>query len=148
LKTGCAILVGAFAALFSAPRAPAQTPPAGTNVANIAGATFTRAGVSDSAASNVVLTRVLATYLLRVTPPGTVASPAFSLTGAPGDTLYARVTVENLGNAPDSVAMAATMLSPSSFAAASVVFFLDANANLRFDPGEDDPSFLALGAGA
>jgi uncharacterized repeat protein (TIGR01451 family) len=94
--------------------------------------------------SNTTATRVAATYLLQVTPAGTVAAPAYVLFGAPGDTLYARVNVENLGNAPDSVSMAATELPPSSLTVASVVFFLDANLNNRFDAGEDDPAFLAI----
>lgn len=147
LKTSCAILAAALTGLFFVPGSFAQTTPAGTNIANIAVATLTRPGASDSVSSNVAITRVLATYLLRVTPPGSVAAPAFSLTGAPGDTLYARVVVENLGNGVDSVSMASATLPPSSLTVATVVFFLDLNANSRFDPGEDNPSFLALQSG-
>jgi outer membrane protein OmpA-like peptidoglycan-associated protein len=141
------MLVVALAALFFVPKSLAQTTPAGTNVTNLAAATFTRPGASDSTLSNTTLTRVLETYLLRVTPPGSVATPAFSLFGAPGDTLYTRITVENLGNAPDSVAMASTELPPSTLSVASVVFFFDGNANGRLDAGEDDPSFLAIASG-
>lgn len=148
MKTSCAILSVVLFALFSASFVAAQTTPAGSNIANTATASFSRASASDSVLSNTALTRVLQAYLLRITPPGTVATPAFSLAGAPGDTLYARVTVENLGNGPDSVAMAAATLPPSGFAVATVVFFLDVNVNGRFDLGEDDPSFLVLGGGA
>ncbi len=147
-RIACVMLALAFASLFFVPNALAQTTPAGTNVTNSASASFARPGGVDSVLSNVTLNRVLATYLLRIAPPGTVATPAFSLTGAPGDTLYARVTVDNLGNAPDSVSMASSVLPPSTLAVANVVFFLDANANNRFDAGEDDPAFLALASGS
>ncbi|MCI0450888.1 MAG: OmpA family protein [Candidatus Latescibacteria bacterium] len=130
------------------PSARAQTTPAGTNVANISAATFTRPGATDSVVSNPVVTRVLAVHQLGVTPPGTVLAPAFSLTGTPGDTLYTRITLANLGNGPDSVSMAYAALPPSTLAPANVVFFLDLNANNRFDAGEDNPSFLALASTA
>ncbi len=141
------MLALALAALFFVPNARAQTTPAGTNITNLAGATFSEPSGTGATASNATLTRVLATYLLRVTPPGSVAAPAFSLFGAPGDTLYARIAVDNLGNAPDSVAMASATLPPSTLTVANVIFFLDANANNRFDAGEDDPAFLALAMG-
>jgi outer membrane protein OmpA-like peptidoglycan-associated protein len=145
----CAILAALFALAAVHPAvSTAQVSPAGTMIPNTARAAFTVGALADTAASNTVQTRVLAVYGLRISPPGTAATPAFSLAGLPGDTLVCRLTLHNLGNAPDSVAMSHAMLAPSAFAAAGVVFFLDANGNARVDPGEDDPAFLSLAIGA
>ena len=127
--------------------ARAQVTPAGTNVVNTATADYTNASANDFSLSNSVNTRVLETYLLRVGPGGTVAAPAFQLSAAPGDTVYCRLTLDNLGNAPDSASMAAANLPPSSFVTPGVIFFFDGNSNGRFDPGENDPAFLSLLAG-
>ncbi len=147
--TTCAILALAAAALlvpFAAPRA--QVTPAGTDIVNTAGATYVNAFANELSLSNSVTTRVLETYLLRIGPPGTVATPAFQLSAVPGDTVYCRLLLDNLGNAPDSASMSAGNLPPSSFATPGVIFFLDGNGNGRFDPGENDPAFLSLLAGA
>jgi len=127
--------------------ARAQVTPGGTDIQNTAQAVFTETGTVITAASNTVSTLVLTTFGLRLTPPGTVAAPAFALLAAPGDTVYCRLSLENLGNAPDSVAMSNASLPPSTIAPAAAIFFRDANANLRLDPGEDNPSFLVVGAG-
>ncbi|HEU4365058.1 MAG TPA: OmpA family protein, partial [Candidatus Krumholzibacteria bacterium] len=147
--TACAIRALAFFALFIPLAAPrAQVTPAGTDVVNTAGADYVAASSGASSLSNPVTTRVLGRYALRVSPPGSVAAPAFSLTGVPGDTLYCRITLDNLGNAPDSALMDTAALPPSTLAPAAVRFFLDGNGNGRLDAGEDDPAFLALAAGA
>jgi outer membrane protein OmpA-like peptidoglycan-associated protein len=133
---------------FLAPKpARAQVTPAGTDIPNTAQAVSTDAGLVNTTASNTVSTRVLGTFALRITPPGSVVAPAYALQAVPVDTVYCRLTLDNLGNAPDSVAMSTTSLPPSTIALAGVIFFYDANANSRLDPGEDDPSFLAVGAG-
>ena len=124
----------------------AQPTPEGSDVVNLATATYMDAGSLDASASNAVSTLVATLHALRFAPPGSVAAPAFVLSGTPGDTLYCRLTLENLGNAPDSVLTAAAMLVPSTLTPA-VIFFLDANGNARFEAGEDDPSFLALASG-
>jgi len=83
-------------------------------------------------------------YAIGLNPVGTVPSPAFTVSGFNADTLYATFSVENLGNAVDSVMMSSIVIAPSTIAVAQVIFFSDINSNLRFDPGEDDPSFLSL----
>lgn len=125
----------------------AQPTPGGTNILNTAFASFTDASSTDTTVSNTTLTRVLAAYALRLNPPGNAAAPAFILTGVPGDTLYCRVTVDNLANVPDSVVMSSVPLVPAGFNPAAIVFFLDANGNNRLDAGEDNPGFLSLAPG-
>ncbi len=146
--TACAVRALVVLALTATPAEPrAQATPAGTSVVNVADATFTMGGSAETTRSNEVATRVLATYLLRISPPGSVSSPAFQLSGAPGDTLYCRLTLENLGNAPDSVALAGANLTPSVIAP-TTVFFLDANANGRVDSGEETPVLPVVAPGA
>jgi outer membrane protein OmpA-like peptidoglycan-associated protein len=146
----CVVFVAAVLALF-APAAVlyAQVTPGGTDIVNTANAAYIAASSGATSLSNPVTTRVLETYSLRVGPPGTVATPAFQFSGVPGDTFYCRLTLDNLGNAPDSASMAAaTLAPPSTLAPPAVIFFLDGNGNGRFDVGEDDPAFLAVAAGA
>lgn len=143
----CTGLAIALAAVFlRANPASAQVTPAGTNIQNTAGAVFSVAAVTDTVASNTVSTRVLVVFGLRIGPPGSVAAPAFALQAAPGDTVYCRLTLDNLANAPDSASMSTLSLPPSTATPAAVIFFRDANGNSRLDPGEDDPAFLSLGA--
>ncbi len=139
--------VAVLAALFCYTRARAGAP-AGAIIANQASVTFMQPGGADTTASNTVVTQVLSTYLLRVSPPGTPASPAFDLTGNPGDTLVCRFTIDNLGNARDSVAVTPSALPSATLSGVIVIPFLDANGNGRLDAGEDDPAFLAVAAGA
>src|SRR5262245_353692 len=130
------------------PETRAQTSPAGSLIRNTAHAAFDAGGGADTSASNTTSTRVGAVYGFRLSPPGTSVVPAFNLVGAPGDTVYCRVTLTNLANAPDSASMSWTSVPPTTTAIISVVYFLDANGNGRFDTGEDDPSFLALAMNA
>ncbi len=125
----------------------AQAAPAGSNIVNQAFVDYFDGLNPISAGSNTVNTRVLPIYSIRLTPPGTVASPAFTLAGVAGDTLYCRFLVDNLGNARDSLAVAYRGVPPSTGSVAGTVFFFDADANGAFDPGEDDPSFLVFDAG-
>ena len=117
-------------------------------VRNTAQASFRAGASADTSASNTVSTRVGAVFGFRLSPPGTSAAPAFTLNGAPRDTVYCRVTLTNLANAPDSAAMSYTNVPPSNNAIISVVYFHDTNANGRFDPGENNPAFLSLAMGA
>ncbi len=127
--------------------AHAQVTPGGTDIRNTAQTVFTDTGNVNATGSNTVSTPVLTIFGLRITPPGTVATPAYALQAAPFDTVYCRLSLDNLGNAPDSVAMSTTSLPPSTISPATVIFFRDANANGRLDAGEDNPSFLVVGAG-
>jgi hypothetical protein len=97
--------------------------------------------------SNVVSTRVLAVFGIELTPEGTVAAPAHSLTGAPGDTSYCHLVLENRGNVRDSLAVSAGVIAPSTLTPVALITFHDANGNGRVDPGEDDPTLFALDPG-
>ncbi|MEE9269505.1 MAG: hypothetical protein V3V49_04520 [Candidatus Krumholzibacteria bacterium] len=140
-------LLGAITGLFL-PTGAARSAitPAGTQITSRSRAEYlTNAGMRV-AFSNQVATNVLPLYAISLTPPGTVVSPAFSVQGFGGDTLYADFILENLGNAPDSVAVAEQIIPPSTVGLARVILFNDANANGRFETGEDDPAFLAARA--
>lgn len=127
--------------------ASAQMPPAGTTIVNRANSDYADGSSRHQSVSNTVANRVLPVYLIGLSPPGTVASPAYNLTGAGGDTLYCVFDLTNNGNARDSVAVGYGVIPPSNATVTNVIFFDDANGNGRFDPGEDDPSFLAIDAG-
>lgn len=86
-------------------------------------------------------------YAIRLAPPGTVAAPAYALTGSEGDTVYCRFTIDNLGNARDSLAVSNLLPPPADWPVSDVILFFDADGNGRFDPGENDPAFLAFDAG-
>jgi flagellar motor protein MotB len=122
-------------------------PPAGTLIANQAVGDYNRGGSQDRSFSNTVTNQVLPVYAIVLSPPGTVAAPAYSLTGAGGDTLYCVFDLTNAGNDRDSVAVGYAIVPPSNTVIANLLYFDDVNGNGRFDPGEDDPSFLAIGAG-
>jgi hypothetical protein len=125
-----------------------QNAPAGSIIDNTVGADFMRQGNSESELSNTVTTRVLPMWNIQLSPLGTIAAPAFSLVGVPGDTLYCRFFLDNLGNSRDSVLVNYQVVGLSTASLGSVIYFLDVNGNGVFDSGEDDPSFLGLGIGA
>jgi flagellar motor protein MotB len=122
-------------------------PPAGTLIINQAVSDYTDGISLQQTLSNAVSNRVLPVYQIGLTPPGTVASPAFSLAGAGGDTVYCAFDLTNTGNDRDSVAVSYAVVPPSNTTIADVIFFDDANGDGRYDPGEEDPSFLAIDAG-
>lgn len=126
----------------------AQPTPRGTNVVNSATATYIEATLLESSASNPVTTQVSLWHALRFSPPGSVAAPAFLLNGTPGDTLYCRLTLDNLGNAADSVLVAAATIPPTTLSLPAVIFFRDADGDGRLDVGEGTAAFLVLAAGA
>jgi flagellar motor protein MotB len=125
----------------------AQLPPAGTAIVNQAGASYTDGASPSQSLSNTVTNTVLPVYAIILTPPGSVASPAYSLAGVGGDTLYCAFDLTNAGNDRDSVAVSHAVIPPSNTTISDLIFFYDANGNGRFDPGEDDPAFLAIDAG-
>jgi flagellar motor protein MotB len=116
-------------------------------IVNQAGANYTDGTSQSQTLSNAVTNTVLPVYMIVLTPPGTVASPAYSLAGAGGDTLYCVFDLTNAGNDRDSVAVSYSVIPPSNTTISNLIFFDDVNGNGRFDPGEDDPSFLAIDAG-
>ena len=109
---------------------------------------FDAGGGATSVNSNTVSTRVATMFGLRLSPHGTVAAPAFSQLSIPGDTLYFRFAVANLANVPDSPTLSFSLHALSTLPVTQLIFFLDSNGNTHFDPGEDNPAFLALSAGA
>ena len=127
--------------------ARAQTP-AGANIANTATCTYSTPAGPQSSQSNTVSTNILPVYSLVLTPGGSIASPAFTLAAASGDTVVARFHVANAGNASDSVVVAPSVVGPPGASALQLISFLDANGDGRVDPGETTPSFLALASGA
>ena len=130
------------------PEALAQVSPAGTLVQNTARMSFDAGSGAASVNSNTVSTRVATMFGLRLSPHGTVAAPAFSQLSIPGDTLYFRFTVANLANVPDSPTLSFSLHALSTLPVTQLIFFLDSNGNTHFDPGEDNPAFLALSPGA
>lgn len=98
--------------------------------------------------SNTVTSTVLPVFALQLAPPGTVASPAFTVQGNEGDTLYGTFTLANTGNDADSAVVTTSIHPSSTVPVDGVVVFRDANGNGRYDPGEEDPFFLSLPAGA
>jgi len=139
--------MGGFLLCLIVADASAQLPPAGTTIVNRAASDYTEGGSRRQSVSNAVSNLVLPVFLIGLAPPGTVASPAYTLSGAGGDTLYCAFDLTNSGNARDSVAVGYGVIPPSNTTVTDVIFFYDANGNGRFDPGEDDPSFLAIDAG-
>jgi outer membrane protein OmpA-like peptidoglycan-associated protein len=126
----------------------AQMPPAGTMIRNQAESEFDDGSSLQQTLSNPVVNQVLPVYIIGLAPPGTVASPAYTLTGAGGDTLYCAFDLTNSGNGCDSVDVGYARVPPSNTTIASMIFFSDRNGNGRLDPGEDDRSFLAIDPGA
>lgn len=123
-----------------------QNTPAGTVVFNQATAVYVDS-TAQSSASNVVQTRVQPVFALNLSPPGTLLSPAYVLSGAPGDTVYCRYTIANLGNAADSMTVTHQLDASSTTSIAWLAVFNDINGNGVLDSGEDDLSFLAAAAG-
>lgn len=142
------LLVGALAGLFlPAGAVRGAVTPAGTQITSRSRADYLTGIGSRISFSNQVTTNVVPVYSISLSPPGTVTSPAYTLQGLGGDTLYAAFTLRNLGNAPDSAQAAQQIVPPSTTGLSRVTLFSDANGNGRFDTGEDDPAFLALGIG-
>ncbi len=142
-----AVCLGILFALFPADFAGAAIPPVGSAVPGQSSATYRIGNDRFFTTSNLITTLVSSVYSISITPSGTVSLPAFALDGSEGDTLYSTFTVENLGNATDSVSVGYASVPPSTIGLDQVIFFHDANANGSFDPGEDDPAFLSLDMG-
>lgn len=138
------LCLGGFFALSPVNSAHAAIPPANTPVLAQSIATYSIGPTQFSASSNPVTTMVLPTYSVALTPFGTIPAPAYALQGVEGDTLYATFTLENQGNARDSLFVGHAQVPPSTVGVSDVIFFYDANASGTLDPGEEDPSFLAI----
>jgi len=134
-------------AFFGVNSARAAVPPVGSAVMGQTSASFRIGPQSFSALSNSITTLVLPIYSLSITPMGSVPLPAYTLQGFEGDTLYTTFTIENTGNAPDSVIAGSSIVSPSSIGVDRLIFFFDVNANGRFDIGENDPAYFTPNMG-
>ncbi|HEX5132464.1 MAG TPA: hypothetical protein VFX92_08255, partial [Candidatus Krumholzibacteria bacterium] len=95
--------------MFPLTRARAGAP-AGVYITNNATAGFVSPLGPDSVSSNRTATLVQPVYGLRLTPPGTVAAPAFRFISSPGDTVVCRFTLENLANDADSFVVDTALL--------------------------------------
>jgi outer membrane protein OmpA-like peptidoglycan-associated protein len=122
-------------------------PPFGHDIQSRSSCDFLIGGNQVTVHSNIATTRVEAYHRVALTPPGTVAAPAFSLDGLEGDSLYCVFDIVNTGNVPDSVEVVWSVIPPSTVGLGSIVFFHDSNADSDFDTGEDDLSFLNLAPG-
>jgi trimeric autotransporter adhesin len=129
-----AVVLGAF--LLSALVLAAGTP-AGTQIKNQATATYAdQNGVSQTAASNEVITEVSQVCGITIVPNGTEGSPGQSQEAAPGNTVYFSYTLTNTGNGPDTYKLQLVNSSSDDFDPSSGSVYLDANGNGLVDPGE------------
>jgi outer membrane protein OmpA-like peptidoglycan-associated protein len=133
--------------ISSALTAEGTAPPAGSSILSQSYAEYFSGPWFLQSFSPQVLTLVAPMWAISLTPPGTVANPAYTLVGTCGDTLYCTFTLENLGNTRDSVAVNFQLIPPSTAGIEQLIFFCDNNGNVRFDPGEANPEFLALDIG-
>lgn len=127
--------------------AQAAVPPAGAPIRSRSYAEYYDGSSFLQSFSLEILTRIAPVWGISLQPFGTVENPAYTLLGSCRDTLYCSFTLENLANARDSVAVNHQLVPPSTAGIDQVIFFNDVNGNVRFDPGEDAPTFLALDIG-
>jgi hypothetical protein len=142
------LLVWVAAGAFFAPRpAAASVPPLGYRIESRSTCEYLIGGERRLVRSNPAVTEVGPYYRIRLTPPGTVSQPAFSLLGLEGDSLYCIFELANVGNVADSVEISSSLVAPSTIELGSLVFFHDANLDYDFDPGEDERAFLNIAPG-
>jgi uncharacterized repeat protein (TIGR01451 family) len=119
----------------------AQQTAAGTNISNVASASYIdSAGQARTTTSNQVITVVQQVYSFTITPDGTTAVPGQSRSALPGAQVYFAYTVANTGNGTDTINLAALQDTGSgasdNFDFTGVAVYLDANCNGRVDAGE------------
>ncbi|UCH83878.1 MAG: OmpA family protein [Candidatus Latescibacterota bacterium] len=143
------VVTGAFFCFLVLGARPAESivPPLGYRISSISTVEYFVGPTRFIETSNQVFTTVGPYYRVRLTPQGTVASPAYSLAGVEGDTLFCGFVVENIGNARDSITVFSALIPPSTVGIDEVLLFYDSDRDSIFDPGEDDPSFLVLDPG-
>ncbi|UCG51977.1 MAG: OmpA family protein [Candidatus Latescibacterota bacterium] len=129
------------------PSAESAIPPFGYQISSRSTAEYFSAVGRLVVNSNQVFTTVGPYYRLRLTPLGTVRTPAFSLSGFEGDTLFCSFQLQNVGNIRDSIDVFSAVIPPSTIGVEDVSFFFDADGDSTLDSGEDDPSFLDLSPG-
>ncbi len=146
-----ALAVVLSASLFGTLAFAAGTP-AGTQIVNQATASYTdQNGVSQTAASNEVITEVSQVCGLTILSNGTEETPGQSQEAAPGSTVYFSYTLTNTGNGPDTYKLQLVnsanigLSANDNFDPDSGAVYLDANGNGLVDPGE--PQLLSGFAG-
>lgn len=132
---------------FSVTTSGGVVPPAGSSIVSQSRAEYYNGPWFLQSLSPEILTQVAPVWGISLLPAGTVENPAYTLFGSCGDTLYCDFTLENLGNTRDSVAVNYQLIPPSTAGIDQLIFFHDINGNVRFEPGEDNPTFLALDIG-
>ena len=137
-----AVVLGLFC-LFVYSLAWSQTAPsaAGTLIRNVATASYTKGGVTESATSDEVITRVVSICDLSILPNGSIDAPAYERELNLNETAYLPYTLTNTGNDTHSFSLEA--LTDSSL---SLSIVLDQNANGVRDEGEPETSLEALSA--
>ena len=133
-----AVLLGClfFSAWFFSAWSLAQSS-AGTLIRNVATATYSANGVTQTASSDEVTTIVSSICRLSILPNGDEDTPAHELELAPNDTAYLPYILTNTGN--DSNDFDLSALTESSLA---LSIFLDQNANGVLDEGEAEVNRL------
>ncbi len=139
------LLIASFMLLIGVTVLAAGTP-AGTQIVNQATATYVdQNGVSQTTASNEVITEVSQVCGLTIVPNGTETSPGQLQEAAPGSTVYFSYTLTNTGNGQDTYKLELVNSSSDDFDPDSGAVYLDANGNGLVDPGEPQ---LTTGFGA
>lgn len=128
----------------------AATPPANTNITNVATASYTDgAGTQQTALSNPVQTVIQQVGAFALTPPtpGTTTPLAgYTKSAAPGSTVYTQYTITNTGNGTDQFTIATTdKLNTGTFAAMSV--FADVNQDGQPDSTTPVSAAVSIAAG-
>jgi len=146
MRWGRGVLVAVLSMLLTSASVLAAGTPAGTQIVNQATATYTdQNGVSQTAASNEVITEVSQVCGLTIVPNGTESAPGQSQEAAPGNTVYFSYTLTNTGNGPDTYELQIVNSSGDDFDPDSGAVYLDTNGNGLVDPGEPQ---LTSGFGA
>jgi uncharacterized repeat protein (TIGR01451 family) len=129
-----AICSGALASLFGASSAYAAGTPAGTDITNIASASYESGGSTVNVDSNVVIIRV--DELLDVTTVGTDPGDVPTSNGATNVVSTFRVT--NTGNGPEAFRLTPNVANGGDdFDPTLSQVVLDTNGNGVYDPGVD-----------
>jgi len=125
----------------------ASVPPLGYRIQSQSSCDYVVGDERFTILSNLVATEVGPFYRISLTPRGTVSSPAFSLLGMEGDSLYCRFELRNIGKrrrlGRDFVGAHPAFHDRTR----TSLVFRDANSDTDFDPGEDDRSFLNIAPG-
>ncbi len=111
--------------------------PAGTNITNVASATYNdSSGNPQTTFSNPVTTVVTEVYGLTITPNGTEIAPGQSESALPGAPVYFNYVVTNTGNTADIINLSAVQSALDDFDLSGVTIYHDVacNGTIAGDP--------------